>query len=106
MLEKIANEKLVETICKNIGVSPKYMDDLVQEIYLILLEYDQVKLKTIVDNGQLNYFLTKIIKNQWCSNTSPFYKKYRKFWDMIDGNNDGYNMYEIDDRQYTDDDDN
>jgi hypothetical protein len=103
MLNKIANEKLVETICKNIGVSPKYMDDLVQEIYLILLEYNQTKLQEIYDKGQLNFFLTRIIKNQWCSNTSPFYKKYRKFYDLIDGNNEGI-MIDVEDDGYTDDD--
>lgn len=103
MLNKIANEKLVETICKNIGVSPKYMDDLVQEIYLILLEYNQTKLQEIYDKGQLNFFLTRIIKNQWCSNTSPFYKKYRKFYDLVDGNNEGI-MIDVEDDGYTDDD--
>ena len=45
MLNKIANEKLVEDICKNIGVAEKYFDDFVQEMYLILMEYDQNKLQ-------------------------------------------------------------
>lgn len=103
MLNKIADEKLVETICKNIGVSPKYMDDLVQEIYLILLEYNQTKLQEIYDKGQLNFFITRIIKNQWCSNTSPFYRKYRKYYDLIDGNNEGI-MTDVEDDGYTDDD--
>lgn len=94
MLNKIANERIVETICKNIGVSPKYMDDLVQEIYVILLEYDQDKLQEIYDKGQLNFWLTRIIKNQYCSTTSPFYKKYRKYYELIDGNSDGYGMYD------------
>lgn len=96
MLNKIANEKTVETICKNIGVSPKYFDDFVQEMYLILLEYDQNKLQEIYDKGQLNFFLTRIIKNQWCSKTSTFYTKYRKYYDLIDGNNDGLNVYDDD----------
>lgn len=94
MLEKIANERIVENICKNIGVSSKYYDDLVQEIYLILLEYDQAKLQTIYENNQLNFWLTRIIKNQYCSTTSPFYKKYRKYYELIDGNSDGYAMYD------------
>lgn len=104
MLNKIANEKLVETICKNIGVSPKYADDFIQEIYLILLEYNQTKLQEIYDKGQLNFFLTRIIKNQWCSNTSPFYKKYRKFYDLVDGNNEGIMIDVENDDGYTDDD--
>lgn len=94
MLNKIANEKLVETICKNIGVAEKYFDDFVQEMYLILLEYDQQKLQEIYNKGQLNFFLTRIIKNQWCSKTSTFYTKYRKYYDVIDLNNDGLNVYD------------
>lgn len=102
MLNKIANERLVEEMCKNLGVSPKYMDDLVQEIYLILLEYNQEKLQSIYDKGQLNFFLTRIIKNQYFSNTSPFFKKYRKYYDMIDDNN--VVMYDVEDDRCTDDD--
>lgn len=103
MLNKIANERLVEEICKNLGVSPKYMDDLVQEIYLILLEYNQEKLQSIYDKGQLNFFLTRIIKNQYFSKTSPFFKKYRKYYDMVDDNNNVV-MYNVEDDRCTDDD--
>lgn len=103
MLNKIANERLVEEICKNIGVSPKYMDDLVQEIYLILLEYNQEKLQSIYDKGQFNFFLTRIIKNQYFSKTSPFFKKYRKYYDMVDDNNNVV-MYDVEDDRCTDDD--
>lgn len=103
MLNKIANEKLVEEICKNLGVSPKYMDDLVQEIYLILLEYNQEKLQSIYDKGQFNFFLTRIIKNQYFSKTSPFFKKYRKYYDMVDDNNNVV-MYDVEDDRCADDD--
>lgn len=103
MLNKIANERLVEEICKNLGVSPKYMDDLTQEIYLILLEYNQEKLQSIYDKGQFNFFLTRIIKNQYFSNTSPFFKKYRKYYDMVDDNNNVV-MYDVEDDRCTDDD--
>lgn len=103
MLNKIANERLVEEICKNLGVSPKYMDDLVQEIYLILLEYNQEKLQSIYDKGQFNFFLTRIIKNQYFSNTSPFFKKYRKYYDMVDDNNNVV-IYDVEDDRCTDDD--
>jgi hypothetical protein len=90
MLNRIANEKLVEDISKNIGVSPKYFDDFVQEIYLILLEYDQEKLEAIYEKGDINFFLTRIIKNQWCSTTSPFYRKYRKYYEYADENKNNY----------------
>lgn len=87
MLEQLAKDKVVENLCKNIGVSSNYIDDLVQEVYLIMLEYDREKLKQIYEKGEINYWLTRIIMNQYCSNTSPFYKKYRKYYDFIDDNN-------------------
>lgn len=87
MLEQLAKDKVVENLCRNIGVSSNYIDDLVQEVYLIMLEYDQEKLKQIYEKGEINYWLTRIIMNQYCSNTSPFYKKYRKYYDFIDDNN-------------------
>lgn len=87
MLEQLAKDKVVENLCRNIGVCSNYIDDLVQEVYLILLEYDQDKLKQIYEKGEINYWLTRIIMNQYCSNTSPFYKKYRKYYDFIDDNN-------------------
>lgn len=90
MLNRIANERLVEDISKNIGVSPKYFDDFVQEIYLVLLEYDQEKLEAIYEKGDINFFLTRIIKNQWCSTTSPFYRKYRKYYEYADENKNNY----------------
>lgn len=90
MLNRIANERLVEDISKNIGVSPKYFDDFVQEIYLILLEYDQEKFEAIYEKGDINFFLTRIIKNQWCSTTSPFYRKYRKYYEYADENKNNY----------------
>lgn len=90
MLNRIANERLVEDISKNIGVSPKYFDDFVQEIYLILLEYDQEKLEAIYEKGDIKFFLTRIIKNQWCSTTSPFYRKYRKYYEYADENKNNY----------------
>lgn len=93
MFEKIAEDEIVEIICKNLQINPEKYEDFVQEIYLILLEYDEDKIKFMYDNGQLNFFITKVIKNQWFSKTSPYYKKYRKFWDMIDDNKSGINCY-------------
>lgn len=86
IIEKIVNEHLVEDICSNIGVSPSLMDDFVQEIYLILLEYDRDKIEQMYNSNQLKYWLTRVIKNQWNSSTSPFYTKYRKQIEIVDNN--------------------
>lgn len=99
IFKKIAEDKLVEDIIKNLGVSPKYADDLTQEIYLILLEYNKEKIIEMYENKQLNFFLTRVIKNQWMSNTSPFFKKYRKYYDVVDGNVQG--NVDVEDDEYT-----
>jgi hypothetical protein len=35
---------------------------------------------------QLKYFLVGVIQRQYHSNTSPFFKKYKKYYQLIDGN--------------------
>lgn len=97
MIEKIVNEGFVESIVKNLGVPKRYADDLVQEIYIILLEYDREKIVQMYINNQLNFFLTRIIKNQWLSSTSPFYKLYKKQYEYQDENKNNYIGIDCDD---------
>lgn len=99
MIEKIVNEGIVESIVKNLGVPKRYSDDLVQEIYIILLEYDREKIEQMYINNQLNFFLTRIIKNQWLSSTSPFYKLYKKQYEFQDENKNNYKGVDADDEE-------
>lgn len=46
---------------------------------MVLLEYDQEKLKTMYERDELQFFITRICLNNYCSTTSPFYKTFRKF---------------------------
>jgi len=69
-------ERLVRVICK---VTSPILADLAQVIYLALLEYDNDKVVELYEKEQINFFLVRIIKNQWMSSTSPFYRIYRKF---------------------------
>jgi len=50
--------------------------DLTQEIYVILLEYDEAKLQSIVDNGHLMFWLARVMMNQYRSTTSLFQRKH------------------------------
>jgi DNA-directed RNA polymerase specialized sigma24 family protein len=78
----IARERRVEQIVLRISGSDTLtanLQDLVQMLYLTLLEYDEDKLVTLYEEGSLRFFLVRIIKNQWHSNTSPFHYTYRKF---------------------------
>ncbi len=69
-------EKMVQVICK---VTNTLLQDLAQVVYVALLEYDGKRIEELHDNGQLSYFVVRIIQNQWFSNTSPFYHSHRKF---------------------------
>lgn len=79
-LEQIGNDKLVETIARNMRVDTDYFDDLCQEVYFILITgYTEEKLQEAIDKKQINFIITSIMKNQWYSKTSPFYRKYKKY---------------------------
>ena len=66
---------------KNIAHQPLTPDleDLCQMVYLILLEYDETKLQDLWENDQINFFLARVILNQYRSTNSPFYALFRKF---------------------------
>lgn len=78
---KLAQERRVETMVENIAKQPLTADlkDLVQMVYLILLEYDDDKIVDLWDNGQINFFIARIILNQYRSSNSPFHKMFRKY---------------------------
>ena len=60
-------------------VDADYFDDLCQEVYFILITgYTEEKLQEAIDKKQINFIITSIMKNQWFSKTSPFYRQYKK----------------------------
>ena len=78
-LEYIGENKIVEEIARNLRVDTEYFDDLCQEVYLILITgYTQETLQEAIDKRQINFIITKILKNQWFSKSSPFYRQYKK----------------------------
>lgn len=81
MISKLAQERRVETMVENIAKQPLDTDlkDLSQMVYLILLEYDEDKLLDLWYNGQINFFIARIILNQYRSSNSPFHKLFRKY---------------------------
>lgn len=86
IITEIETSGLLRELCENIRVSSNDIDDLMQEIYLILLEYDRDKLIDLYEKKQLKFFMVRIIQNQYNSKTSPFYRKYKKYYKYIDGN--------------------
>lgn len=57
----------------------KYKDDLRQEILLVVCEQPKERIKELRKNGTLFAFVYGIIRNQFFSGTSPFYKKYKLY---------------------------
>ena len=54
-------------------------DDLVQDIYVLLLEKDDKLIIDLYNKGELGFYLLKIARNQLLSANSPYYTKYIKF---------------------------
>lgn len=90
MFNKIINEVYekgtVREIITNMKVNLLDADDLEQEIYLILLEYDKERIIEMYNKNQLKYFIIGVIQRQYNSKTSPFYKKYKKYYTLVDEN--------------------
>lgn len=77
----LSTDKVVEKMVQNIAhqtLSPE-LKDLCQMVYLILLEYDESKLQDLWENHQMNFFLARIIINQFRSSNSPFHMTFRRF---------------------------
>ena len=81
IIETLAQEKRVEALVENIAHHSLTADlkDLCQMVYMILLEYDEGKLQDLWENDQMNFFLARIILNQYRSSNSPFHTMFRKF---------------------------
>lgn len=65
--------KLAEKITKGNKVDAQ---DLVQDLYVIILEYDQEKIKKIVENGHLVFWSARVLMNQYVRTNSAFKTKY------------------------------
>lgn len=78
-----SNYNLIKTCCQyqlsKYSVPKDLLDDLVQEICLVLLTYDNDKLNAIFNENHLNAFITGILVRQLYSTNSSFYRKFRRF---------------------------
>ena len=54
-------------------------EDIIQELYLWILTYDEEKLWDAYSNNHLNSLITRYLQNQLFSTTSEYYRKYIKF---------------------------
>ena len=83
VVDIIAREHLVERIVNKLLSSSKNPfdcpEDLIQDIYLILLNSDENLIVTLYNKGELGFYLLKVARNQLLSVNSKYYYTYIKF---------------------------
>ena len=82
VVDIIAREHLVERIVNKLLSSSKNPfdcpEDLIQDIYLLLLQKNDDLIVNLYNKGELGFYLLKIARNQLLSKNSPYYTKYIK----------------------------
>ena len=86
VIKELYKTKLIKELMNNMGVKRQDYADLEQEIYVILWEYNTNKIIQMYKKKQLKWFIIKLIQNQYFSINSPFYKNYKKYYRLVDGN--------------------
>lgn len=98
IIETLAKDRRVEALVENIAHHSLTADlkDLCQMVYLILLEYDESKLQDLWENDQINFFIARIILNQYRSSNSPFHTIFRKYQERSLSIGDGISINTLD----------
>lgn len=81
IVEELARKKAVERIVQSIAHRPltPELEDLSQMVYQIILEYPEDKVLDLWENGQIGFFIARVVLNQYRSASSPYYYQYLRF---------------------------
>ena len=83
IIDELSKNATVEKIVNKLVSSSKnrfdFPDDLIQDIYVLLLETDEDLIVNLYNKGELGFYLLKVARNQLLSKNSPYYTKYIKF---------------------------
>lgn len=88
ILDQLYRSYFMDDLIDTITSKNKLKSDLKQELFVILCEMPEWRIKRAWSNNYLNYMCINILKKQYHSSTSPFHKKYRaeKFDELTDWN--------------------
>lgn len=79
IIDEISKDKLVEEIVYNIGDrGDEDLKDLIQDIYINLLEKEDSLIENLYSTNQLKFYIVKMVVNNIHSKNSPYYTKYKK----------------------------
>ena len=73
-------EVLIQTVTHHSTVEGD-LKDLAQIIYFALLQTDVARLEQLTASGEMQFYIVRMIQNQYFSNRSPFYCEIRRFRD-------------------------
>lgn len=80
IIEELAKNKIVEEIISNISKGTfKDTEELIQDIYLNLLEKSPELIIGLYERNELKFFITRMVHNNLFSKNSPFYMKYGRW---------------------------
>ena len=103
IIKELSEDNTVEKIIyKLLPASKNRFDcpeDLVQDIYVLLLEKDDDLIINLYNKGELGYYLLRIAKNQLLSANSPYFYKYIKFRAQSDDISEAAHIVEEDTRR-------
>ena len=78
ILTNLYKSKFIDDLVYKITSGHQLGEDLKAELFVILVEMSDVRIKRAHEQNYLNYLCVNILKKQYHSNTSPFHKLYRK----------------------------
>ena len=79
IIDEISKQKIVEEIVYNIGDrGDEDLKDLIQDIYINLLEKEDNLIETLYNTNQLKFYIIRMVVNNIHSKNSPYYTKYKK----------------------------
>ena len=79
IIDEISKDKIVEEVVYNIGdKGDEDLKDLVQDIYINLLEKEDNLIETLYNTNQLKFYIIRMVVNNIHSKNSPYYTKYKK----------------------------
>lgn len=75
IVETLARQQRVETFIRNVARTSRLapdLQDLAQMVYLALLTYDEDKIVDLWESDAIDFFIARIILNQYRSRDSPW----------------------------------
>ena len=88
VVKQLAESSTVEKIVyKLLNNSKNRFDaprDLIQDVYLLLLDKDENLICNLYNKGELGWYILRIVRNQMFSDHSPYYYTYLRFYNLCD----------------------